>query len=242
MASTLSELFSSTKLGTPNHFLPSHPPVIVVAVSTRALFQQEESTQIFRSQGVEAFNRYQIENEEKILGKGVAFDLVRKLALLQDPITLAPLVEVVILSNCAPSAGVRVNKSVTHYGLGITKAAFTGGEPKWPYLAAFHVDLFLEVDEKEVEAAIAAGHAAAKLLPKFQGEENCCSNSSEQIRIAFDFDRVIAGGKSDEIWQKNQEEYFIHEEINAKEVIDIGPFKPLLEKMCYLKSIVPTKV
>ena len=60
---------------------------LVVAISSRALFDLEESNRIFEEQGVNAYYRYQLEHENEVLAPGIAFALVRKLLRLN---ALAP--------------------------------------------------------------------------------------------------------------------------------------------------------
>ena len=49
---------------------------LVVAISSRALFDLEYENTIFEKEGIEAYTRYQIENENTVLAKGTAFPLV----------------------------------------------------------------------------------------------------------------------------------------------------------------------
>ena len=57
---------------------------LVVAISSRALFDLEESHRVFLEQGVESYCSYQRERENEILARGVAFPLVRKLLALNE--------------------------------------------------------------------------------------------------------------------------------------------------------------
>ena len=115
---------------------------LVVAISSRALFDLEHENQIFENNGIEAYTRYQIEHENTVLPKGTAFPLVEALLSLNEKFE-EPIVEVIILSSNSPETGLRVFNSISEYGLDIVRAAFTGGEAKHPYLEAFNIDLFL---------------------------------------------------------------------------------------------------
>ena len=121
---------------------------LVVAISSRALFDLEHENQIFENNGIEAYTRYQIEHENTVLPKGTAFPLVEALLSLNEKFE-EPIVEVIILSSNSPETGLRVFNSISEYGLDIVRAAFTGGEAKHPYLEAFNIDLFLSRNEKE---------------------------------------------------------------------------------------------
>ena len=51
---------------------------LVIAISSRALFNLEDSHRVFEDQGLAAFQQYQIEREDQPLEPGDAFGLVKK--------------------------------------------------------------------------------------------------------------------------------------------------------------------
>ncbi|MCI1736928.1 MAG: 5'-nucleotidase [Pseudomonas veronii] len=53
---------------------------LVLAISSRALFDLSDSHKVYLAQGVEAYRKYQIEHEEETLEPGDAFPLVKKTA------------------------------------------------------------------------------------------------------------------------------------------------------------------
>ena len=57
---------------------------LVIGISSRALFDLEDSHRVFEEHGREAYCDYQMAHEEDVLAPGVAFDLVRKLLALND--------------------------------------------------------------------------------------------------------------------------------------------------------------
>ena len=116
---------------------------LVVAISSRALFDLARATAC-SEEGVEAYHRYQLEHEDEMLAPGIAFALVKKLLA-----SIAPdkqYVEVILLSRNTADTGLRVFNSIQHYGLDITRAAFTKGEATSPYVPAFGAHLFLSAD------------------------------------------------------------------------------------------------
>ena len=117
---------------------------LVVAISSRALFDLEESNRVFDEQGVAAYHAYQREHEDEVLQPGIAFGLVNKLLALnrRDP----PRVEVILLSRNTADTGLRIMHSIEHYKLDISRAAFTGGESTYPYVPAFDAHLFLSAN------------------------------------------------------------------------------------------------
>lgn len=114
---------------------------LVLAISSRALFDLSESHQIYESEGVEAYRRYQIEHEDEVLMPGDAFPLVEKLLGLNTRLS-EQRVEVILVSRNSADTGLRAFNSIQHYGLGISRAAFVGGRSPDPYLAAFGCHLF----------------------------------------------------------------------------------------------------
>ena len=205
---------------------------LVVAISSRALFDLEHESQIFENNGIEAYTRYQIEHENTVLPKGTAFPLVEALLSLNEKFE-EPIVEVIILSSNSPETGLRVFNSISEYGLDIVRAAFTGGEAKHPYLEAFNIDLFLSRNEKEVQDAIDQGVAAALV---YDAPRDYHPNQKE-IRIAFDADAVVFSDESELIYkQEGLEAFYENENANAENAMNEGPFAKLLKTLSKIKE------
>ena len=201
---------------------------LVVAISSRALFDLEYENTIFEKEGIDAYTRYQIEHENTILSKGTAFPLVEALLSLNEPI-----VEVIILSSNSPETALRVFNSIAEYKLDIVRGAFTGGEAKHPYLGAFNIDLFLSRNEKEVQDAIDQGVAAALV---YDAPRDYYPNQTE-IRIAFDADAVVFSDESELIYkQKGLEAFYENENENAENAMNEGPFAKLLKTLSKMKE------
>lgn len=198
---------------------------LIVAVSSRALFNLDESHHIFETQGKEAYCAYQIEHEDDILDPGFGYELVRKLlAINTQTKNKKPLVEVILLSQNSADTGLRIFNSIEHYGLDITRAAFTGGASPYGYIPAFGAHLFLSANAEDVTNALAAGFAAATILSGALQASNV-----EQLRIAFDGDAVLFSDQSERIYQQQGLAAFTENEKNAAKVplLD-GPFKGFL--------------
>ena len=205
---------------------------LVVAISSRALFDLEHENQIFENNGIEAYTRYQIEHENTVLPKGTAFPLVEALLSLNEKVE-EPIGEVIILSSNSPETGLRVFNSISEYGLDIVRAAFTGGEAKHPYLEAFNIDLFLSRNEKEVQDAIDQGVAAALV---YDAPRDYHPNQKE-IRIAFDADAVVFSDESELIYkQEGLEAFYENENANAENAMNEGPFAKLLKTLSKIKE------
>jgi len=199
---------------------------LTVAISSRALFDLDESHAVFESEGVEAYCRYQVEREEIPLSPGVAFGLVRKLLALNAGDPARPRVEVILLSRNSADTGLRIFNSIRHHGLDISRAVFTRGESIHPYISAFGAHLFLSAEPGDVREALGAGFAAATILPSAQplpgGEES-------QLRIAFDGDAVLFSDESERIYKQSGLDAFeSNEQAAAHQPLPGGPFKEFL--------------
>ncbi len=204
---------------------------LVIGISSRALFDLEDENDIFNKRGIDVYRQHQLDNETKILKQGTAFHLVEALLKLNE-LSGKKLVEVIVMSRNSPDTGLRVFKSIEHYGLEITRAAFSGGENLSDYLEAFTVDLFLSKSEEDVQLAIDSGCAAAILYapPKE-------IDMSKQIRIAFDADAVIFSEQSEHIYKTQGLDAFLeHEKENVNKPLPEGPFAKLLKTLSFLQS------
>lgn len=201
---------------------------LIIAVSSRALFDLDESHTIFENDGVNAYCDHQVENEDVPLNPGVAFGLVKKLLALNEHNLANPRVEVVLLSRNSADTGLRIFNSIKHHQLDIERAAFTSGESTHPYIAAFGTHLFLSAEAEDVRKVLEAGFAAATILPS-SATSSALPNSQSQLRIAFDGDAVLFSDESERIYKQNGLEAFNgNEVIAAKQPMLGGPFKNFL--------------
>lgn len=201
------------------------PMRLVIAVSSRALFNLDESHAVFESDGIDAYCRYQVEREEIPLEPGVAFSLVKKLLALNARDLANPRVEVILLSRNSADTGLRIFNSIKHHGLNISRAAFTRGESTHPYISAFGAQLFLSAESGDVRQALEAGFAAATILPSAAVAED----HPAQLRIAFDGDAVLFSDESERIYKRDGLDAFeSNEALEAKQPLPGGPFKNFL--------------
>jgi 5'-nucleotidase len=210
---------------------------LVVAISSRALFDLEESNRVFETQGVEAYHTYQREHEDEVLAQGIAFPLVRKLLALNARAPARPRVEVILLSRNTADTGLRVFNSIQHYALDITRAVFTGGSSTHPYVPAFGAHLFLSANPEDVRRALEAGYAAAAIFPGSVGEANA---DAGQLRIAFDGDAVLFSDEAERIYKDRGLEAFAESEAAAaKAPLSGGPFKNFLAALHRIQTEYP---
>jgi len=206
---------------------------LVVAISSRALFDLDESHEMFEQEGLAAYRKYQIEQENTLLKPGVAFPLVKKLLSLKRPDNGEPLVEVILLSRNSADTGLRIFNSIEHHGLNIIRAAFTNGKSPYEYVAAFGAHLFLSANLEDVKGALNANVAAATIFP---GSTGC--NQSEELRITFDGDAVLFSDEAERIYQHDGIEAFHHNEKNeANNPLPGGPFKEFLTALHQIQGL-----
>lgn len=137
--------------------------VLVIGISSRALFDLDAEDRIFKTQGLQAYSQFQRENEDVSLNPGTAFHLIKSILRLNARDRAKRRVEVIMMSQNNADAGLRIFKSIKHHSLDITRGAFTSGASISPYLQAFNVDLFLSADDRDVQDAVDAGVAAARI-------------------------------------------------------------------------------
>ena len=205
---------------------------LVVATSSSALFNLSESDQVFKEQGLDAYQKYQIENEDTPLAPGDAFPLVKKLLALNELSPETPRVEVILLSRNSADTGLRVFNSIEHWKLPITRAAFCGGESPYRYISAFGTHLFLSTIPADVRNALDSGFAAAHIIAP-----ECPSSTEGQLKIAFDGDAVLFSDKSERVFQeKGLQAFTDSEKAAAKQPMEGGPFKPFLQVLHSLQK------
>ncbi len=205
---------------------------LVVAISSRALFDFEEENEVFEQTDDRAYMKLQLERVEQPARPGVAFSMVRKLLSFNTPD--AQRVEVVILSRNDPVSGMRVFRSAQHYGLPIERGSFTRGQPPWRYLRPLKANLFLSAHLSDVRAALDAGVPAAQVYPR---SVHAGDTHPHEVRIAFDGDAVLFSDEAERVYQAQGLGAFQrHEASKASQPLPGGPFKPLLEALHRLQQ------
>jgi 5'-nucleotidase len=199
---------------------------LVVAISSRALFDFEEENRLFEAQDDRAYMQLQLQRLDQPARPGVAFSLVRKLLAFN---TDAPRVQVVILSRNDPVSGMRVFRSAQHYGLPIERGVFTRGQSPWRYLKPLDANLFLSMNEADVRSALTAGVPAARVYPH---SAHASDAHPQEVRIAFDGDAVLFSDEAERVFRHGGLDAFqSHERTHSGTPLAPGPFKPLLEAL-----------
>jgi 5'-nucleotidase len=219
---------------------PPCPVRLVVAISSRALFDLADSHAVFETEGVAAYCAYQVAHEDDILEPGVAFPLVKKLLALNVLLGERGRVDVILLSRNSSDTGLRVFNSIRHYGLDISRAAFAGGAPPYRYVRAFGAHLFLSADPSDVRAALDAGCAAATILPS--RSRRAGQAEEEPLRIAFDGDAVLFSDEAERVYRSQGLAAFNQTESDAaREPLRGGPFKDFLAALHQIQGLFPAE-
>ena len=205
---------------------------LVIAVASSALFDLSESDRVYQEEGTDAYRQYQREQEDKRLDRGTAFPLVKRLLSLNRSVPEGNLVEVILLSQNDPDTGLRVLNSIRQWGLDITRAAFLSGGDPFEYLNAFNACLFLSADAGNVRNAVENGEPAGRVFHTDIADDN----ADLELRIAFDFDGVIADDSAETVNQTEGLERFQESEMDkASDPLPVGPLHRFLIEIAKLQ-------
>ncbi len=211
---------------------------LVVAISSRALFDFEEENRVFESSDDQRYMKLQLDRLDEPAKPGVAFSLVQKLLSFNDDD--APRVEVVILSRNDPVSGMRVFRSAKHYNLAISRGSFTRGREPWRYLKPLRANLFLSTHLSDVRAALLNGVPAAQVYPD---SAHASLAHPDELRIAFDGDAVLFSDEAEQVFQSQGLDAFVsHETERATQPLPAGPFKPLLTALHHMQQAASPRV
>tara|TARA_B100000965_G_scaffold72093_1_gene56906 strand:+ start:1119 stop:2021 length:903 start_codon:yes stop_codon:yes gene_type:complete len=202
---------------------------LIIGISSRALFDLDESHKIYKDEGLKSYANYQIDNENKTLKPGQAFNLVQKILSINDLYEKSDRVEVILLSRNTSDTGLRIRNSIEDHKLNISRAAFCGGESPHRYVRDFGVHLFLSSSIEDVKLAIKSNVAAATIISR--SIENQKKSESNLLKIAFDGDAVIFSDDSEKVFQEKGLQAFIDNEVNSKSALKEGPFKSFLVEL-----------
>ena len=208
---------------------------LVIGVASSALFDLSESHQVYLEEGPEAYRGYQERHLDLILGKGVAFPFIRRFLNINKCLPRQSPVEVVLFSRNSPETGLRVMRSIAHYGLDISRAAFMNGKSPYAYLPAFNASLFLSANEEDVKSAIAVDYPAGLVLPSRIADDE----DDLELRVAFDFDGVLADDESETVFKRNNDldEFHAHERLHVARPHQPGPLADLFRKLAMMQRL-----
>ena len=208
---------------------------LVIGVASSALFDLSESHQVYLDSGPEEYRKYQEAHIDSVLGRGVAFPFIRRFLNINKHHPHEAPVEVVLFSRNSPETGLRVMHSIAHYGLDISRAAFMTGKSPYPYLPAFNASLFLSANEDDVRGALACNFPAGLVLPSNPNDDE----ADDELRVAFDFDGVIADDESETVFKRNNDvaEFHAHETERVAIPHQPGPLADLFQKLSAMQRL-----
>lgn len=208
---------------------------LVVGLASSALFDLTDSDKVFQAKGEKAYRDFQQTHQDTPFAKGVAFSFVERLLSLNN-LSAEPLVEVILLSRNDADTGLRVMNSIEHYGLNITRAMFLQGRSPYEYIKSFDIELFLSANlydvQKAIELGCPAGHiqAGCEDLPEIKQDQ--------ELRLAFDFDGVVADDESESVYQKKKIEGFQQHEMRHADVPhNPGPLQAFLHRISHIQQL-----
>jgi 5'-nucleotidase len=208
---------------------------LVIGIASSALFDLTESHQVYLESGAEEYRKYQEQHIDAILDRGVAFPFIRRFLSINKHHPQASPVEVVLFSRNSTETGLRVMNSIAHYGLDISRACFLTGQSPYTYLPAFNTSLFLSANELDVRSALDANFPAGLVLPSRTEDDE----ADGELRIAFDFDGVIADDESETVFKRNNnvDEFHAHELERVAIPHQPGPLADLFRKLSLMQQM-----
>ncbi len=207
---------------------------LVIGLASSALFDLQHSDAVFQKKGERAYRTYQREHQNRPLKPGIAYPFVRRLLALNQLDPDNPPVEVVLLSHNDPDTGLRVFKSIEHYGLGITRAVFQQGRSPYLFIPAFNISLFLSANEEDVRQAMARGLPAGLVLKSSAADDA----DDDELRLAFDFDGVLADDESEMVFQDTDLEQFKRHEVERADIPhNPGPLQGFLAQIAQIQKL-----
>jgi 5'-nucleotidase len=210
---------------------------LVIAISSSALFDMQDSDAVFRQDGEDAYRVYQQKHINDPLKEGVAFPFIKRLLNLNASFPEEQPVEVILFSKNSPETGLRAFRSIQHYNLNISRACFSSGKPNHQYLPAFNSTLFLTTNREDAREALANGITAGVV-----GKQEIQDSNEEGLCLAFDFDGVIADDSSERVYEEQGlAAYQEYEKVHGTHPLKSGPIANLLKRISSFQKLERTK-
>ena len=207
---------------------------LVVGVSSTALFNLEKEDELFKKNGLEKYRQYQVENKRTILEKGLAYPFVKRFLNINKVYSDEKPVEVVLFSKNSPETGIRIFNSIRHYELDITRGVFTSGQSPHKYIPAFNISLFLSTDAIDVKNAIQANYPAGIFIKTTVVDDI----DETELRVAFDFDGVLADDEAEKIFKNSGlKKYHEYETRHAKTPHHPGLLADFFKKLSFFQKL-----
>ena len=208
---------------------------LVITIASSALFDLSKAHKVFKEKGEAAYRAYQRKNCNIAFPPGVAFPFIKRLLSLNKSFPKIEPIEIIMLSKNDPETGLRAFRSIKKYKLNITRAAFLTGRSPYKYIPAFNSSLFLSKSQKDVQDAIDAGYPAGKVLTSQIDDDK----EDFELRIAFDFDGVLADDSAEAVFKQSNDIRKFHKSEKRKMYLPHppGPLKDLFKKIAYFQKL-----
>lgn len=204
---------------------------LVVGVAPSALFDLTESDAAFK-EGLDAYRDFQGAHIDDPMPKGAAFPFVQRLLALNDLSPDDVLVEVILLAKDDAVTGLRLMNSIAHYGLRIERAVFTEGRAPYEYIPSLNICLYLSGNRADVHKAAGHGFPAGLVLGRTAPPDHETDERSGALRVAFDFDGVVADLEAQRIYDDEELPGFLAYEVqHAEKPLQPGPMAQLLRAL-----------
>ena len=123
--------------------------------------------------------------------------------------------------------------SIEHHQLDIKRAVFLQGRSPYKYIDTLNISLFLSANATDVKQAITAEYPAGLVA---KGKNFNIPNDNE-LRVAFDFDGVLADDSSEVVFKQSGLPAFLaHESQMADQPANAGPLQKLLSQLSILQK------
>ena len=207
---------------------------LVIAVSSSAVFDMIAADRIFREDGEDAYRKFQNDNLDVPFEKGIAFPFIKRILRLNEVYPDVLPIEVIVLSRNDPDSGQLFFRSCKSHGLTITRGAFLDGKDHYPYISAFNAALFLSAIESDVRSSVEARMPAGLVLPT----EATDDEADMELRVAFDFDGVVADDEAETVYQESKDLGLFHQSETDKAQVphNPGPLSDLIRKMAVFQK------
>uniref|UniRef100_H3A3Y9 5'-nucleotidase, cytosolic IA n=1 Tax=Latimeria chalumnae TaxID=7897 RepID=H3A3Y9_LATCH len=164
---------------------------LVIAVSSRALFNMEKEHQLFLEKGKEAYVQYQIANEDNPLPEGTAFAFIKMSHKILSWIFM-PRMRIffnksmpMIFNIVEQRACYKQRSALRTLCLDISRFCFVSDEDSTNYLKPNEVKLFLSADKTDVVNSLKKAFPPAHLILCFQDPSKTTLGSERDSEVTL---------------------------------------------------------
>ena len=142
----------------------SHPDEVRIAFDGDAVLFSDEAERVFQAQGLDAFQRHEIEHATRPLPDGPFKPLLAALHRLQQDTQSQMRIRTALVTARSAPAHERAIRTLMDWNIGVDETMFLGGLAKGEFLREFEPDFFFDDQTGHVTSAAAhvpAGHVSS---------------------------------------------------------------------------------